>query len=190
MESVCWPMLLHFGLKCFQSAVQRPSSCFLSGYLPGPIRKPGSRVFPSSTNPVEFSLAPAGPSDIYCKAIIRALCVKGLGQGLENKWIYTLCSLVCHARLALSWSIGMCVFLLSSAFCLILFTAAFFYSDPFFIFFLFLFFTEPKLLHSSAFCKFKLVWRLLAPCRGVILPQDGPLSWFKWIISKINIYFH
>jgi len=86
---------------------------------PGPIRKPGSRVFPSSTNPAEFSLAPAGPNDIYCKAIIRALCVKGLGQGLENKWIYTLCSLVCHARLALSLSIGMCLFLLSSAFCLI-----------------------------------------------------------------------
>lgn len=77
----------------FRVVFKGASSCFLSGYLPGPdkeVRLPAVSAF--NQRCILY-----GRTDIYCKEIITTLeeplmCEETdrEGRGLENKWIYVL----------------------------------------------------------------------------------------------------
>lgn len=78
----------------FRVVFKGASSCFLSGYLPGPdkeVRLPAVSAFN------QRCCILYGQTDIYCKEIITTLeeplmCEETdrEGRGLENKWIYVL----------------------------------------------------------------------------------------------------
>lgn len=85
----------------FRVVFKGASSCFLSGYLPGPdkeVRLPAVSAF---TERAAFSIARLTYTVKRLSQHWRSrLCVKGRGRegrGLENKWIYVPL-LFCHSR--------------------------------------------------------------------------------------------
>lgn len=87
------PVAFAFSAQVFVRVVFKgASSCFLSGYLPGPDKEAAPGCF--RLQAARCSLY--GQTDIYCKEIITTLeeplmyCEEAdrEGRGLENKWIY------------------------------------------------------------------------------------------------------
>ena len=86
--------------KCCESFVQSPSSCFLSGYLPGPDKETRLPGVSALNNPAACSLGPAGQTltvkqgsqHCRCRCVCGGTARGGDGglQGLENKWINVL----------------------------------------------------------------------------------------------------